>query len=562
MGSNVLVADEGFPGYVLRLEGQFLEVAIEGERLTAGGGAALGGVCAAAARAGLSGIEAISGIPSSMGGAVRINAGAYGGEIFDVLESVRLVSRSGERRVAAAGEIPHGYRWSGLIETREIVSAATLRLASAPREDIQARTRAVSEKRRGALPSEPNAGSVFKNPEGDHAGRLIEACGLKGERAGGALISPRHANVIVNTGNASAADVLALMRKMRDAVREKFGITLMPEVELLGLKWTDLRILLLAGGGGTRLWPLSTEEKPKQFLALLSEKSLLAETYERLRPLSPEVFVATSARHTALVRRELPDVPAERVYSEPARRNSGPAVLAAAVRFAADGDPVTVAVPSDQTVRDGEAFRNALRAAAELADRSSVVILGVQPDAARDRLRLRRRVDGDAVRRFIEKPGPEKALEYSTSGLHLWNAGIFVFRPSRLLAEARRVAGDLVAGVERFVRTGAEADYEALPDISIDFAVMEKISGVRAVPLRAGWSDVGTWRSVRDLKGPSDAAGNLVISPVPVLAPGLRDAAIVVGERGVLVLPFEREGELKPSVEALRRREGPGTRKD
>ena len=98
MGSNVLVADAGFPGFVIRLEGEFLEVRIEGERVHAGGGAALGGVCAAAARAGLSGIEAISGIPSSIGGAVRINAGAYGGEIFDVLETVRLVSRSGERR--------------------------------------------------------------------------------------------------------------------------------------------------------------------------------------------------------------------------------------------------------------------------------------------------------------------------------------------------------------------------------------------------------------------------------------------------------------------------------
>ena len=237
MGSNVLVADEGFPGYVLRLEGEFLNVTVEGERVTAGGGAALGGVCAAAARAGLSGIEAISGIPSSIGGAVRINAGAYGGELFDVLETVRLVSRSGQRRAVAAAEIPHGYRWSGLIVTREIVSAVTLKLTSAPRETIRAKTTAVSEKRRGALPSEPNAGSVFKNPEGDYAGRLIEACGLKGESPGDALISPRHANVIVNTATARAADVLVLMRKMRDAVREKFGVTLMPEVELLGLKW-------------------------------------------------------------------------------------------------------------------------------------------------------------------------------------------------------------------------------------------------------------------------------------------------------------------------------------
>jgi UDP-N-acetylmuramate dehydrogenase len=237
MGSNILVADEGFPGYVVRLEGDFLRVTVEGDSVTAGGGAALGGICAAAARAGLSGIEPISGIPSSLGGAVRINAGAYGGEIFDVLDTVWLVSRAGERRAAAAAEIPHGYRWTGLIETREIVSAARLRLRRAPREEIAARTREVSEKRRGALPSEPNAGSIFKNPAGDYAGRLIEACGLKGLRVGGAAISERHANVIVNLDGARAADVLSLMQRMRDRVLEKFGVTLFPEVELLNLRW-------------------------------------------------------------------------------------------------------------------------------------------------------------------------------------------------------------------------------------------------------------------------------------------------------------------------------------
>jgi len=237
MGSNILVADDGFPGYVLRLEGDFLKVTVDGERVAAGGGAALGGVCAAAARAGLSGIEAISGIPSSIGGAVRINAGAYGGEIFDVLESVRLVSRAGERRQAAASEILHGYRWSQLIESREIVSEAVLRLKPAPRAEIDSRTKSVADKRRGALPSEPNAGSVFKNPEGDYAGRLIEACGLKGEREGGAMISARHANVIVNTGGARAADVLTLMRRMRDEVSARFRVTLLPEVEMLGVEW-------------------------------------------------------------------------------------------------------------------------------------------------------------------------------------------------------------------------------------------------------------------------------------------------------------------------------------
>ena len=237
MGSNILAADAGFPGFVVRLDGEFLSVRIEGDVLEAGGGAALGGVCAAAARAGLSGLEAISGIPSSMGGAVRINAGAYGGEIFDVLESVRVVERGGEARTAAAEEIPHGYRWTRLCETGEIVASARMRLTPASREAIAEKTQAVALKRRGALPSEPNAGSVFKNPPGEFAGRLIEACGLKGARSGGAEISTRHANVIVNTGGATAEDVLALMERMREEVLARFAITLSPEVEMLGVEW-------------------------------------------------------------------------------------------------------------------------------------------------------------------------------------------------------------------------------------------------------------------------------------------------------------------------------------
>jgi UDP-N-acetylmuramate dehydrogenase len=237
MGSNVVASDDGFPGWVVRLEGDFLRIEVAGDRLTAGGGAALGGACAAAARAGLSGLEPISGIPSSIGGAVRINAGAYGGEIFDVLETVRLVSRGGDRRETVGADIPHGYRWTQLCETNEIVSEATLRLRPASREEISERTRVVSEKRRGALPTEPNAGSVFKNPPGDYAGRLVEACGLKGERSGDAAISTRHANVVVNLGGARAADVVRLMQRMRDSVQEKFGVTLSPEVEFIGLEW-------------------------------------------------------------------------------------------------------------------------------------------------------------------------------------------------------------------------------------------------------------------------------------------------------------------------------------
>jgi mannose-1-phosphate guanylyltransferase len=302
-----------------------------------------------------------------------------------------------------------------------------------------------------------------------------------------------------------------------------------------------MRILLLAGGGGTRLWPLSTEDRPKQFLPLLSEKSLLRETYERVLPLSADVFVATSAKHAPLVRRELPEVPADRILAEPVRRNSGPALLAGALRFAADGDPITAAIPSDQTVRDDDAFRRAIGEAVSVADAASVVLLTAAPTRPEpDYGYVEHR--GGRVTGFTEKPKPDRARELAATGRHFWNAGIFVFRPSRLLAEARQVAGDLVAATARWVESGSASDYERLPDVSIDFAVMEKISSVRAVPLDAGWSDVGTWRSVRDLRGPSDPDGNLVISPVPVLAPGVRDTAVVVGPSGVLVLPFEKEG--------------------
>jgi UDP-N-acetylmuramate dehydrogenase len=236
-GSNVLVADEGLPGYVVLLGGEFLEVEIDGDHVLAGAGASLGGVCAKAAQAGLSGLEAVSGIPSSIGGAVRINAGAYGGEIFDVLESVDLLTQKGDRIQKKASQIAHDYRWTELVDSGEIVCRAVMKLSPSPREAIEERVRSVAAKRRGALPPQANAGSVFKNPPGQFAGKLLEECGLKGIRQGEAEISSRHANVIVNLGEASARDVLELMRLMKRSVVEKFGIELAAEVEILGLPW-------------------------------------------------------------------------------------------------------------------------------------------------------------------------------------------------------------------------------------------------------------------------------------------------------------------------------------
>lgn len=233
-GSNVLVPDEGLEAVVFVMVGELAAVTIEAPLVRAGGGASLMSLAVTARNAGLTGTEDLSGIPSSVGGAVRINAGAYRTEIFDLLEEVTVVSRAGEVRVVAAGSISHGYRWSALCDGDDVVAAATIRLRVAGREEIDARLAEVREKRKKALPAGPNAGSVFKNPPGNHAGRLLEACGLKRLRVGGAEVSERHANVIVNVGGARAADVRELMARMREAVRDRFGIELVPEVEDLG----------------------------------------------------------------------------------------------------------------------------------------------------------------------------------------------------------------------------------------------------------------------------------------------------------------------------------------
>jgi len=242
--------------------------------------------------------------------------------------------------------------------------------------------------------------------------------------------------------------------------------------------------------------------------------------------------------------------------------SSGIAGALTSLLFAEQGDPLTAVVPSDHTTADPEAFRRALQSAAPAADACTVILFGVPPTRPETDYGYLELADdtpgrGMEVVRFIEKPGPAEAEAYVKAGC-LWNAGIFLFRPSRLIAEARRVAPDLMRGLQVYRRAVASRDrpaarraYEALPNISIDYAVMEKASGVRAFPLRAGWSDVGTWRSVRDLRGPSDERGNLIMAPAPVLAPGVRDTAIVAGPAGILVLPFAREAELKAAVEKL-----------
>jgi UDP-N-acetylmuramate dehydrogenase len=235
LGSNVLVPDEGLPGLVLRLVGSLARIRVHGRFVQAGAGAVLAQVARSAVRRGLSGLEALAGFPSSVGGAVFMNAGCYGSEISQVLRRVRLMDPVGRTRHVPAAELEPGYRRTNLSHRGELVTRVLFELSPGNRNALEDKMRALNARRRGSLPSGfPNAGSVFKNPPGDFAGRLIEACGLKGLRIGGGEISERHANVFVNRGGARAEEILELMVRARASVWERFGIELEPEIQLLG----------------------------------------------------------------------------------------------------------------------------------------------------------------------------------------------------------------------------------------------------------------------------------------------------------------------------------------
>ncbi|GIU96757.1 MAG: UDP-N-acetylenolpyruvoylglucosamine reductase [Actinomycetota bacterium] len=234
-GSNVLVADEGFPGLVLRLGRSFRWAGRAGERLAAGGAMPLPALAGIALRHGLAGLEFGVAIPGSLGGAVRMNAGAHGTEIAAVLTEVRVVRLvARQRRAIAARDIDFGYRRAGLAPDA-VVTEATVRLEPGDPAVIRERMEAARSWRRRTQPlAEPNCGSVFTNPPGAHAARLIEEAGAKGLAEGGARVSDKHANFIVAGPGARARDVARLIERVRSLVRDRTGVELVPEVRLVG----------------------------------------------------------------------------------------------------------------------------------------------------------------------------------------------------------------------------------------------------------------------------------------------------------------------------------------
>lgn len=235
-GTNLLVRDGGYRGVVIRLSDGFDQITVDGTRLTAGAGASLAAVARAAMENGLAGVEFASGIPGSLGGGVFMNAGAYDGEMKDIVTQVRVLSGDGARaRVVGNEEMNYGYRHSSLMSTKEIVLSATLHLQQGAREEIAARMKDYNDRRNMKQPMElPSAGSFFKRPHGYYAGKLIEDSGLKGLTIGGAQVSPKHSGFIVNIGGATASDIIALMKVVQATVLDRFDVIIEPEVRIIG----------------------------------------------------------------------------------------------------------------------------------------------------------------------------------------------------------------------------------------------------------------------------------------------------------------------------------------
>ena len=233
-GSNLLVSDEGYDGYVIKLSGDYLNVRLEGDCIVAGAGVLLSKVCTFARDNGLSGLEFAYGIPGTVGGAMVMNAGAYGGEMKDVTESVNLLF-NGEIVTRSAEEMRFGYRDSIIKHEDYIALETRFKLKKGSMEEIVAAMNDYMDRRRSKQPLEfPSAGSTFKRPEGAFAGKLIEDSGLKGFRVGGASVSVKHAGFVVNDQNGTAADIDELMKRVADKVKKDSGFVLEPEVIRIG----------------------------------------------------------------------------------------------------------------------------------------------------------------------------------------------------------------------------------------------------------------------------------------------------------------------------------------
>lgn len=350
-------------------------------------------------------------------------------------------------------------------------------------------------------------------------------------------------------------------------------------------------IVILAGGSGTRFWPLSRKKTPKQLMSVFGGRSMLQRTVERVLPLKPErILVVTNALQAEETARQLAFVKGDivSVVAEPLARNTAPAIgLAAAIIEREDPTAVMAVLPADHYIRDEEEFRNTLLKAETAASNLKLVTLGIVPTRAETgfgyiEADMGRGRDGVfPVRRFVEKPCREKACEYLESGDFFWNSGMFVWRADVILDRIRTHMPDLSAGlsvlhipadIEHLSSLRAQvADlYGRIPAESVDYGVMEKAEGVVVIPSSFGWSDVGSWSALPEVIEP-DGDGNVFLNPERVLCldsggsivragerlialVGVRDLVVVDTGDALLICPKDRAQDVKKVTEALEER--------
>lgn len=350
-----------------------------------------------------------------------------------------------------------------------------------------------------------------------------------------------------------------------------------------------LHVVIMAGGSGTRFWPASRRLRPKQLLHLLGDDPLLRMTCDRVGELAPgdRIWVVTTRDTAAATRALLPELPAENILAEPVGRNTAAcAGLAAAATLHRDPEAVCLLLPADHLIADAARFRSAMKAGADLVSREGgLLTFGVTPSRPETgygylEIGSAHSREGEwtvhRLERFVEKPDRETAAAYVHGGRHLWNAGIFAWRSSDLLAEVERLLPELAAGLAEIRDAWGEAAsaavldtvYPGLPATSIDYGIMERASTCWVLPVDFPWSDVGSWPAVGDelppdglgnaVRGrvePLDASGNVVVSTGPVVAAvGVHDLVVVATPDAVLVVPKDQAQRVKEVVDRLRER--------
>lgn len=335
-----------------------------------------------------------------------------------------------------------------------------------------------------------------------------------------------------------------------------------------------LHVVLLAGGSGTRFWPLSRRERPKQFLALSGTRPLLEETWRRVRRLAPRerTWVVAPSALARSVRGALPDLQRGRLVLEPSPRDTAPAVgLACAAVSAVDPEATVAIFPTDHVIQDAAELARSVRVAARAAAQGSLVCLGIRPDRPATGFGYLKcaakpvRGRATAVERFVEKPDERRAKRFLRAGCYLWNAGMFVWRVDSFLEELSRTAPSIHRAVLACAGGNRRA-WTRASRLSVDYAVMERARNVRVVPLQAGWDDVGSWDAASRLR---EAAARPDRSKISVESPG----SVVFGSTGrfvalvdvpgitvvdtpdaLLVVSRRSSEKVKAVVEDLRRR--------